>query len=106
MARGQSAIVAHVVRAIPLIEQSEKDEQPGADQRLVEDLICAAIQTRKREGEDAKNDEAVGAECSERGELLEIGLYQRKQRAVDDADSSKGDQQGSDIVRLLRKDSE
>ena len=75
-------------------------------ERLVEDLVDAAVETRDGEGEDAEHDEAVGAQRGEGCELLEVGLDEREQSAVDDADGSESDEQGSDVVRLLREDDE
>ena len=46
------------------------------------------------------------AEGGEGGEALEVVLDQGDQRAVDDADGTEGDHQGSDAVGLVGEDAE
>ena len=86
---GEAAVVAHVVGAVALVEQAEEDEEGGADERLVEDLEDAAVEADDREGEDAENDEGDVREGGEGGQLLEVGLDERDERAVDDADGAE-----------------
>ena len=74
MARGEAAVVAHVVGAVALVEQAHEDEEGGADEAFVEDLEDAAVDAEHGEGEDAEDDEADVREGGEGGELLEVGL--------------------------------
>ena len=92
MLGGEAAVVAHVVGAVTLVEQAEEDEERGADEGLVEDLVDTAVEARDREGEDAEDDEAVGAEGGEGGKLLEVGLDESDERAIGDADGSESDE--------------
>ena len=52
--RGEAAVVAHVVGAVALVEQAEQHEERGAGERLVEDLVDAAVEAGDGEGEDAE----------------------------------------------------
>ena len=45
-------------------------------------------------------------EGGEGGELLEVGLDERDERAVDDADGSERDEQRSDVAGLFGEDAE
>ena len=101
---GEAAVVAHVVGAVALVEEAEEDEEGGAGDGFVEDLVDAAVEARDGEGEDAEDDEAdVRRGWRRRRGCLRSFCDQRDERAVDDADGAERDHERGDVAGLSGK---
>ena len=73
-------------RVPPLVDHADEEEQRAGRDAVVDHDHQRALHALHGEREDAEHHEAEVADRRVRDELLEVGLHERHERAVDDAD--------------------
>ena len=87
-----------------LIANTDKEEEAARDQAVVQHLQDRAVHPLLVEREDAERHEAHVAHRAVRDQLLEVGLHDRHDRAVDDRDHGEGDDERRKVLRRLREE--
>ena len=70
---------------------------------MIQHLVNSAVSSDLGKGEDPQHYETKMAHGRVSNQLFEIGLHQRNQRTVDNADNGQRVDSGSVVPRLLRE---
>ena len=87
----------------PLVDHANEQEQRAGDDAVVDHLEDGALHPLGLEDEDAQRDEAHVADRGVGDQLLEVGLDQGHDGAVDDGDEREHDDEWRPLVGGLRK---
>jgi hypothetical protein len=83
---GDAAIALDEPRVPPLVDHADEEEERARGQTVIDHHHQRALHALHGEREDAEHHEAQMAHRAVGDELLEVGLHERDERAVHDAD--------------------